>query len=220
MSAHLVFDIETAPIADVDQFLGHIQPPANYTKPESIARYLEEKTADEREKAALDPDLCRVVALAFQLQGESDIHGAVAKTEADERLLLERWWGFVRKAGNPIRVTYAGFNIAGFDLPVLLRRSQFLGVPTPHIRLGRYAYQMPDVFDLQNYFTLDRHEKFRLRSKDWWVRRLNLRGADDPNTGADVPTLVATGAWEAVLHHCKQDVAKEVQMMEWTGNWS
>ncbi len=219
--SYLVLDIETAPIEDVDQYLGHIQAPANYTKAESIARYMEEKTAEERDKAALDPDLCRVVCLAFQLQGTPEVKGMVAKTEADEKVLLERFWGVVRNhnAGAP-KLTYAGFNIAGFDLPVLLRRSQFLGVPAPHIRLGRYGYQMPDVFDLQNYLTLDRHEKFRLRSKDWWVRRLKLAGADDPETGKNVPMLVATGAWDAVLHHCKQDVVKEVQMMEWAGHWS
>lgn len=221
MGAFLVLDIETAPIENVDAFLGSIQAPANYTKPESIAKYIEEKTAEERDKAALDPDLCRVVCIAFQLQGESVVHGDVAKTEAEEKQLLERWWAFVRKASNPIKVTYAGFNIAGFDLPVLLRRSQFLGVKnTPHIRLGRYAYQMPDVWDLQNYLTMDRHEKFRLRSKDWWIRRLGLAGAEDANTGANVPMLVATGNWDAVLHHCKQDVVKEVQMMDWAGNWS
>lgn len=216
---YLVFDIETAPIEGVEQYLGHVQAPPNYSKPESIAKYIEEKTAEEKDKAALDPDLCRVVAIAFQLQGTTTVQGAVAKTEAEEKALLERFWAFVRKSSDPFKVQYAGFNIAGFDLPVLLRRSQFLGVAAPHIRLGRYAYQMPDVFDLQNYLTLDRHEKFRLRSKDWWIKRLKLQGADDPETGAHVPMLVATGNWDAVLHHCKQDVVKEAQMMDWAGHW-
>lgn len=219
---YMVFDIETAPIDNVDAFLGHIQAPANYSKPESIAKYVEEKTAEERDKAALDPDLCRVVAIAYQLQGTTEVRGAVAKTEADEKALLERFWAIARKskAERPVELfQYAGFNIAGFDLPVLIRRSQFLGVAHPHIRLGRYAYQMPEVFDLQNYLTLDRHEKFRLRSKDWWIRRLGLAGAEDANTGSAVPMLVATGAWDDVLHHCKQDVAKEVQMMDWAGHW-
>jgi predicted PolB exonuclease-like 3'-5' exonuclease len=218
--AFCVLDIETAPIDDVEQYLGHIQAPANYSKPESIAKYIEEKTAEEKDKAALDPDLCRVVCLCFQLQGTSEVKGGVAKTEAEEKTLLERFWAFVRTHNSSgLKLQYAGFNIAGFDIPVLIRRSQFLGVPHPHIRLGRYAYQMPEVFDLQNYLTLDRHEKFRLRSKDWWVRRLKLAGADDPQTGANVPMLVATGAWDAVLHHCQQDVVKEVQMMDWAGYW-
>jgi hypothetical protein len=96
----------------------------------------------------------------------------------------------------------------------------FLKVHTPHIRLGRYAYQMPDVEDMMNILTMDRHEKFRMRSKDWWIKRLGLAGADDANTGAAVPALVALGDWDAVAHHCKQDVVKEVQMLEWLGLWS
>ena len=220
MSRLLCFDIETAPIEGVERFLGAIQAPANYSKPESIAKYIEEKTLEERDKAALDPDLGRIVALFFQLQGETEVRGGIAKTEADEKALLTKWWAFVRKASDPFKVRYTGYNIAGFDLPFLLRRSLFLGVPAPTIRLGRYGYQMPEVEDIMNILTMDRHEKFRMRSKDWWIKRLGLAGADDDNTGAAVPALVALGDWEAVAHHCRQDVVKEVQMLEWLGLWS
>lgn len=223
MSKLLVFDIETAPIEGVEDFLGAIHAPANYSKPETIEKYIQEKTLEEREKAALDPDLCRVVAIAFQLQGESEVRGGLAKTEAEEKTLLERFWAFVRKAKADIggqAIRYCGFNIAGFDIPVLLRRSQFLGIAAPSIRLGRYAYQMPEIDDLQLRCTMDRHEKFRLRSKDWWVKRLKLAGAEDNNKGSDVGALVALGKWDDVLHHCKADVEKEVQMAQWFDIWS
>jgi hypothetical protein len=220
VSRLLCFDLETAPIDGVETYLGAIQVPANYSKPESIAKYKEEKAAEERDKAALDPDLGRIVALYFQLQGDSEIRGGIARDEAEERTLLTKWWAFVKKASDPLKVRYTGYNIAGFDLPFLLRRSMFLKVHTPHIRLGRYAYQMPDVEDMMNILTMDRHEKFRMRSKDWWIKRLGLAGADDANTGAAVPALVALGDWDAVAHHCKQDVVKEVQMLEWLGLWS
>jgi predicted PolB exonuclease-like 3'-5' exonuclease len=219
MSKLLVVDIETAPLDDVEQYLGAIQAPANYTKPESIEKYIAEKTDEERQKAALDPDLCRVVAIAFQLQGETDVRGGLAKTEVEEKALLERFWAFVRKAQDPFKVRYCGFNILGFDIPVLLRRSMFLGVSAPHIRLGRYAYQAPDIVDLQLTLTMDRHEKFRMRSKDWWVKRLKLAGADDANKGSDVGALVGLGKWDEVLHHCKADVVKEVQMAQWLNIW-
>ena len=215
-----MLDIETAPIEGVEQYLGHIQAPANYSKPESIAKYVEEKTAEEANKAALDPDLCRVVAIAFQLQQTDVVHGDVARNDAEEATLLSRFWTFVHKHEDPFKITYSGYNVSGFDIPVLLRRSMFLKVPAPSIRLGRYAYQMPQIADLQNVLTMDRHEKFRLRSKDWWIKRLGLAGAEDGNTGAHVPALVAAGAWDDVLHHCKADVVKEVQMADWLGIWS
>jgi hypothetical protein len=212
-----MLDIETAPIDGVERFLGAIHAPANYTKPESIQKYIEEKTIEEKDKASLDPDLCRVVALAFQFHGTEKVSGAVAATEADEKALLERWWAVVRnEAFTP---TYTGFNIAGFDLPVLIRRSQFLGVPCPKIRLGRYGYQMPNVVDLQNVMTMDRHEKFRLRSKDWWLNRLGIATVDNPCTGADVGALIALGDYDTVLAHCKADVANEVKLAQWAGVW-
>jgi predicted PolB exonuclease-like 3'-5' exonuclease len=218
MSRLLMVDIETAPIDGVEQHLGHIQAPANYSKPESIAKYIDEKTAEEKDKASLDPDLCRIVAIAFQFQGEDTVRGNYAKTEADEKALLERFWQIVR--AEPLVPNYCGFNIAGFDIPVLLRRSLFLGVSAPKIRLGRYAYQMPNVWDLQNFLTLDRHEKFRLRSKDWWLKRLGIVGADNPCTGADVAALIAVGDFDTVLAHCKADVANEVLLARWLDIWA
>jgi predicted PolB exonuclease-like 3'-5' exonuclease len=219
MSRLLMLDIETAPIDGVEQYLGAIQAPANYTKPESIAKYIEEKTVDEKLKASLDPDLCRIVALAFQWQDETEVKGGLAKDDAEERRLLERFWAVYR--ADVLKPRVCGYNVSGFDLPVLIRRSQFLGVSHPSFRLGRYAYQMPDVVDLQNVFTLDRHEKFRLRSKDWWLKRLQITNqADNPCTGADVGALIAVGDFETVLAHCKADVANEVLLAQWAGIWA
>jgi predicted PolB exonuclease-like 3'-5' exonuclease len=217
MSRLLMLDIETAPIPDVETHLGQIKVPANYTKPESIAKYLEEKTAEERDKTSLDPDLCRIVALAFQFQGTDAIQGGFAIDAVAEKSLLERWWKVVRNEA--FVPTYTGFNIAGFDLPVLIRRSQFLGVSHPTIRLGRYGYQMPHVQDLQNILTMDRHEKFRLRSKDWWLKRLGIDQVENPCTGADVGALIALGDYDTVLAHCKADVANEVKLAQWAGLW-
>jgi hypothetical protein len=218
VSRLLCFDIETAPIDGAEAYVGAIQAPSNYTNAESIEKYVTLHTSKELDKAALDPDLCRVVCLAYQFQQTTEVKGRVARDEGEERDLLERFWAVVR--AEAFKVRYAGYNISGFDLAVLIRRSQFLKVSYPSIRLGRYAYQMPDVLDIQLCMNMDRHEAFKWRSKDWWVRRLKLTGAEDDNKGAQVPALVALGDWDAVLHHCKQDVVKEVQMLEWLGLWS
>lgn len=218
----LVFDLETAPIPNVEDFLGAIQAPANYTKQESIDKYIAEQTAKERDKAALDPDLCRIVALAGQLEGSTTLFGDIAQDEAAERALLTRFWAFYRKAEaeNGGGVGLCGFNVAGFDVPVLLRRSLYLGVTAPTFRMGRYAYQRPKIVDLQDTLTMDRHERFKLRSKNWWMKRIGLPAAEDAHTGADVGTLLATGQWDLVLHHAKADVADEVALARWLGIWS
>jgi hypothetical protein len=217
MSKRLMLDIETAPIDGVEQYLGNLKPRVGWKDEAKIKDDLERRSAKERDMASLDPDLCRVVALAFQSEDETAVSGGVARTEDEERSLLTRWWNYVRR--DPFKPTYMGFNIAGFDLPVLMRRSQFLGVSFPHIRLGRYGYQMPDVTDLQVALTMDRHEKFELRSKDWWLKRLRLETTDNPCTGADVAALIALGDFDTVLAHCKADVANEVRIAQWLGLW-
>ena len=217
MSRLLMVDLEASPIDGVERYLGHIQAPANYKDPEKIAAYVAEKTKEEADKAGLDPDLCAIRALAFQFQGETEVKGGVARNEAEEKRLLERWWQVVRD--EPFKPRYCGFNIGGYDIPVLIRRSQFLGVTFPEIRLGRYSYQMPSVVDLQNILTMDRHEKFRLRSKDWWLTRLGIATVDNPCTGADVGALIALGDYDTVLAHCKADVANEVKLAQWAGVW-
>lgn len=214
-----MLDIETAPIEDVDTYLCAVQAPANYRDPEKIAKYIEEAAVKERDKAALDPDLCRIVALAFQIEGEHEVKGDVARTEAEEQALLTRFWNAVRTANGMGGVSLCGFNIAGFDVPVLARRSLYLKVPDVKFRFGRYAYQRPQIVDLMDPLTMDRHEAFKLRPKDWWVKRMGLAGAQDDNTGKNVPTLVALGLWDEILHHCKADVVKEVQMAQWLGLW-
>jgi hypothetical protein len=219
LSKLLCVDIETAPLDGVEQYLGQIHAPGNYTKQESIDKYVAEKTEEEKNKAALDPDIGRIVAISFQLQGETEVRGAFARDEAEEKALLTRWWAFVQRHSDPFKITYTGYNIASFDIPFLLRRSQFLGVPAPAIRLGRYGYQMPQVKDVMLELTMDRHEKFRMRSKDWWVRRLDLAGVENPCTGADVAALIALGDFDTVLTHCKADVANEVLIAQWLGLW-
>jgi predicted PolB exonuclease-like 3'-5' exonuclease len=223
MSKLLMVDIETVAIPGVERFLGAIEAPANYTKPEAIAAYIEKATAKERDLAALDPDLARVVAIGFQLEGERAPLGAIAKDEEEEARVLDRFWAYYRKASADNSfggVKLCGFNVAGFDVPVLLRRSLYLRVPAPEFRLGRFAYQHPQIVDLQDACTMDGHSAFKWRSKDWWIKRMGLAGSEDAHTGADVAALVATGQWDAVLHHAKADVTKEIQMAQWLGIWS
>ena len=213
-----MLDIETAPIDGVEQYLGHIRAPGNYKDEAKIADYVAEKTREEADKASLDPDLCRVVALAFQWQGETEVKGGMARNEAEERALIARFWQVFNS--DPFKPRLCGYNLAGFDVPVLIRRSQFLGIPAPSFRLGRYAYQMPGILDLQNEFTLDRHEKFRLRSKNWWLKRTGLdRQITNPCDGADIGALIALGDFDTALAHCKADVQAEVLLAQWLGVW-
>ena len=108
----LVLDIETSVIPDVREFLGHIKAPANYKKPESIAKYLEEAAAEEAQRAALDADLCRIVTIAWWEVGQPAPLGYIAKNEEEEAKMLTNFGKLVLiKTFRQILVLEDGFNI-------------------------------------------------------------------------------------------------------------
>lgn len=214
----LMTDIETVPVDGALAFIEPIKIPANYTNPDTIEAYRQKKIAE----CSLDPDLCRMVALGFRLQGETETRAFIATTEDEERELLQRYWAFFGAAHDRSKtgVAMAGLNLNEFDFPILMRRSHYLGVKTPKFRTGRYAYQRPQVVDLYDTLTMDYNRCFgHPRPKEWYVRRWGLNVPEDPHTGADVGRLVQEGNWDAVLHHVKTDVDVEVAMAQWLGLW-
>ena len=85
-------------------------------------------------KAALSPVTGRVLLIGV-IDGASD---SLAVYNDDEAVMLDRFWALIDDwltAKRPI----IGHNSNGFDLPFLVRRSWYLGVPVPReVRQGRY----------------------------------------------------------------------------------
>ncbi len=162
----LVFDIETGPLPETE--LAAMMPafdPAevktgNLKDPAKIAEKIAEAEANHRrdfiERAALDPLTGRVVAIgvmAYEARGEHPTpFGKGGRFSiighADEAQMLREFWELTRgEMGrmNPM----IGFNIFGFDLPFLFRRSWKHRVPVPFgLRRGRYwSDQLIDLRD-------------------------------------------------------------------------
>jgi len=162
----IVFDVETGPLADSE--LSALLPPfdpaevktGNLKDPEKVAAKIAEAEAHHRreffDKAALDPLTGRVVAIGMLVfremkseecrmqKGECLILG-----HEDEAQTLREFWQFTQaEMGrmNPM----IGFNIFGFDLPFLFRRSWKRRVPIPFgLRRGRYwGDQLIDLRDV------------------------------------------------------------------------
>jgi hypothetical protein len=154
--SYLFFDIETAalPAAEIEPLL----PPfneldvklGNLKDPEKIAAKIAECRARHRQdffdRAALDPMTGRLLAVGFCDEEEK----AKVYCYEDERHLLEMVWGVFNSVQG---FTYfTGFNIFGFDLPFLVRRSWKHGVPVPFRRLKR---SWPECFvDLRETWLL------------------------------------------------------------------
>lgn len=204
----MVFDIETAPIAGAREFVEAPTAPANYKDPDKIAAYIEEKHGELVQRAALDPDLARIVCVSWWTDASDDPEPRwiIAKNEDGEADMLRTFWGAV--GNGPDQATLIGFGILTFDLRVLLRRSLYLGVAPPSILIDKYRH--PGVIDLMDELSFHGAERFH--SLSFYVKRFGLGPFDDDMTGASVGLCVSLGDFDSVAKHCRLDVAKETAL--------
>ena len=199
MSRHLIVDVETVAIKDVETYLEPVSAPSNYKDEAKIAAYIAEETKRQAEKAALDIDLARIVCLGWQL-GEESGHWIIKDEIAEQTILAEFWRQFwpVYVPGYTIAVTFNGLN---YDLPLLLRRSLYLGVPAPKLQLERFKHA--DAIDLMAILSMD--GRLKMHGLRFYCQRFGIP-VDDESVGADIAGLVAAGDWAAVEKHCTADV--------------
>jgi predicted PolB exonuclease-like 3'-5' exonuclease len=194
MRDYACVDIETAAIDDAAQYIEPVEAPANYKDPAKIAEYVTSATAKAVDRCGLDPDLCRIVALGWMFPGEPSPQVRVCKTVTEEKDTLEYFWRDVQEA------TLVTFNGLKFDLPVLMRRSLYLGIPYPRLSLDRYRTPHIDLFNQLTYNgTIQGH------SLKFYLSRFNI-ATDDLTSGKDIAALVKAGEWAAVATHCQSDV--------------
>lgn len=135
----IVFDIETGPIEDplLAELLPKFDPAAvklgNLKDPDKIAAKLAEARAEHDaetiSKAALSAVTGRVLAIGYRSE-KATVIAHVAEMGSGEFGLLTQFWTRYAKAKSDRR-QMVGHNIAGFDVPFLVRRSWILGVVIP-----------------------------------------------------------------------------------------
>ena len=202
MERFCVFDIETASLADAEVYIEPPKPRGNLKDPAKIEADLAEKTAALLDRAALDPDLCRIVAAGWDCDGTAE--SAVCAEAPEERRVLERFWRQSQGA------TLVGFNCLSFDLPVLLRRSLYLDVRAPYFSLNKY--RPGSIVDLM----LAYQGMLTYRSLGFYCTRFGITVPDDV-TGAEVGALVEAGEWTKVHDHVRADVAKTTALARRVG---
>src|SRR4029078_6356970 len=87
----IVFDIETAPSPDAAEFIEPVEAPANYKDPIKIQEYIAAKQAENLDRAGLDVDLCRIVAIGWHREGEESVQ-ALTRQDCDEDGLINAFW--------------------------------------------------------------------------------------------------------------------------------
>lgn len=195
----VIVDIETAPLPNAADFLdfSDISAPANYKDEAKIAAYCESKRQEAINRAALDLDLCRIVAIGWNIEDIDEVPVAVCADDECEQEALRAFWDDLDER------TTVGFNQIGFDLPILLRRSLYLDVPAPILNLDKYR---SNHVDLQQRLSLNGTKPYR--SLNWYAKRFTLDVPADDTAGKDIGQLVAEGQWDAVAAHCRADVLK------------
>jgi predicted PolB exonuclease-like 3'-5' exonuclease len=222
----LVLDIETVTLENAADYIdppeaipepdyGAVTPAANLKDPIKILESISNRRAAARadwfeakakaqaayvaklEAGALDPDLCRVVAIGVQRDASPYVRVIDGLNDKAESDLLVWFW---KQTQTPD--TFIGFNMLTFDLPVLMRRSLYLGIHHAPVNLDRY--RTPHI-DLMQRLSFNGVLKFR--GLDFYTKRFGI-DVPDPTTGRDMAALVKAGMWTEVANHCRADIQK------------
>ena len=215
---YLCLDIETAPIGNAADFLpvGDITAPSNYKDEQKIADYIAAKRLELIADAALDMDLARIVTLGMWTAADG-VTVETLRDEDDEALALSALAQRLKRPSphgdDCMLITFNGHR---YDLPLIMRRARYLGVPFPELNLDRYKSPHIDLYDL-----LTMRGAIKSHGLRWYFRRLgytDLLEADPlKGGGADVGQAIAEGRWGEVVDHCVCDIEGTVRLSRWLG---
>ncbi len=128
------------------------------TDPDKIQAYLEEAekkhTDDFAEKAALDACRGQVLAIGYLSERGPRID------DRDEKSMLVQFWDIFQSASGDGR-KMVGFNIHGFDLPMLVRRTWLLGLHVPIDVIDRNRFWHPCFIDLAEVYRLGVYGEYK-----------------------------------------------------------
>jgi len=202
-SRYTLLDLETISAADCEQWLQPIEQDKRFTDPAKIADDLAKKKAALIDSAALDADLCQIVAVGLQQHTEEEPRAFLIPEEGTEREALDLIWRHVN-ATTP----FVGYGLTWFDAGVLVRRSQLLDVRVPSAiyKQGKYRHDL--IVELADYLTLNGMiEQKKGRTLDYHCQRLGIQVADGVS-GKDVGELWRSGQHEAVRAHLLADMQR------------
>lgn len=195
----LIVDCETAPRAECRKW---VKPAGNVKDPAKVAASLEERC----EKLAVDINGARIVVLGYWEPAKGEPVQAVIRDEREEaNALMDFWLAWSKVKARQINAQLAGYYARQFDLPLIIRRSQLLGITPEYVSLARYG--KGDVLDLYDELTF--HE-FRTDgvvpcSLDVFCQQFGI-AVEDGIDGSQVPALVAAGDLEPVRKHNLADL--------------
>jgi hypothetical protein len=170
--------------------------------PALIAADMEQRRAELLEWAAIDADLCQIVAMGYQTDDGPACCSYIPDVAA-ERMALNLIWSLISTT-RPL----VGYGLTWMDAGVLVRRSQLLDVIVPAFMYEQGKFRHPQMIELADRVTLNGMiEQRKGRGLDYHCRRLGLQ-IEDAYTGKDIAALYAAGNVEAIKSHCLSDIRR------------
>jgi|DEB19_MinimDraft_3_1074340.scaffolds.fasta_scaffold120914_2 3'-5' exonuclease len=208
---HVYLDIETLP-ADwsPEQIEAHATTrlPGNYSKPETIAKWIAENAAEIHRATSLDGLHARVLCIGLAI-GDDDPVEVLYSPTADAVDLSEMLYERLERIPHPV---YVGHNVANFDLPMLRRMAWRAG----HKRLARLfpsRPRSPQVIDTQELWAGSDSNRPRVKLSHLAA----FFDAGDKGEGLDGSEVY--GAWlrgehQRIADYCRQDVQLVRNLLE------
>lgn len=125
----LFIDIETLPDLSAgakERVRSTLKAPANYSKPETIAKWIDDNAEDAWLKTSFDGGYGSICVIGYAIN-DGPVKSIIVD---DEKVALEEFWNDVKSSMNTAGVSpeWIGHNVLGFDLPFLWKRAVIHGV--------------------------------------------------------------------------------------------
>jgi predicted PolB exonuclease-like 3'-5' exonuclease len=207
----IVLDIECVAGCDwfQDQQAAKVSAPSNYTKPETIAQWMETtgkaKQEEARRNTCFIPLYSKIICIGFAL----DDGPVMTIAEDDEKSLIKRFYKELYDAGARSH-RYIGHNILNFDLPLLWTRSVVHGVDSAFLPKRQYkAWDTSEVFDTLVQLAGRDTKGYSLGNA---CRVLGIPDAYPDMDGSMIHDLHKEGMWESIQQYCSNDVCMTRQL--------
>lgn len=200
----IFFDIETIPSGeklDAKSF----NPPANYSKPETIANWYQFKAPEmvetEFRLRAVIPHKCTVICLAYAIDKEKPfcLFGEEADIFKEFAEVINDNIGSKQES-----VEWCGFNIKEFDLPIVRQRAFKYNLPMLKLSFLHSKYDNR-IFDIMERFVFPSRNMVSMEevAKFFGLKSKSLM------TGAQVYDFYLDGKLEEIYQYCMEDVTTE-----------
>jgi hypothetical protein len=206
----IVADVETVGRDDVAAFVEEPKPHGGWTDQAKIAADLEAKRKKKREQLGLDPNLNRIVSLAYQTEIMAKPRVLLCKTEEAEREALLEFWER-RWSGGVTSRPFIGFNNGGFDSLVMVQRSRLLGLGTPSLDIRKFNNDHIRDLYRELAFPDVPHTSVMAETLENFCRLFGIDVQDDID-GSEIAQLVAEEMWDHVASHNEACVKRTVAL--------